>query len=289
MTTAKIPMSWHAGDLRMWSKEPRLPRTLDGHATSHVQAEAELARMLRRMNRAAGPLVPLERPQSRSPHDERPGRVERLQPARSAFSSLERPNARQDNRNMPAPATAPLRQVEVRLVDVAEKTFERLFTRAGAAIGLALVALVCAAGLFGDVIRSKEDTQTLGRRFAALDAGTARDLKAQNRRIDDLRSEFQHVKRPPSAFSNAEDFMKLNRWADAEAAYGRYLAEFPSGPLAGAALRNSAIAAAMMGNCSLAASRLTALQQRFPLVAISAQRMDGMLSECRRTALARGR
>lgn len=97
--------------------------------------------------------------------------------------------------------------------------------------------------------------------------------------LAELKAQLAETKLPHDSFLTAQGLYQAGRFADAEAAYSRFLVEFPRSRVADIALLNSALASAHLGNCSMARSRLAQLQRAFPDNA-SIARHDQIVQSC---------
>lgn len=247
---------------------PSIPRArplhlvVSGTPGGYAHPEAELARLLRRVSRPA---------QIRS----RPSLiVDELAAGDTTYTKKEvRPQRPSIPDIATRPSAAPSRPI-------AKPALDRVATGLGIAVGMGLAAIVTAAGLWGNVVTTRERVERLETRVPALSRELQRSIRDQDRRIAELHAEWTQFSRPSTVFTEAGDLMKAGRWVDAEAAYSRFLIQHPGSRLDDLALRGAAVAAAMAGNCNLATSRLATLRKRFPNDA-TGLRGEQVLSECR--------
>lgn len=101
-------------------------------------------------------------------------------------------------------------------------------------------------------------------------------LKEQSRAAQ---AQLTELKSPPSRFAEAENLFTANRYAEAEGAYARFLVENPASRVADVALYHSALANAMLGNCTMITSRFKVLESQF-LKSGYTQKYDQVLSSC---------
>ena len=101
----------------------------------------------------------------------------------------------------------------------------------------------------------------------------------QNAALAILAESVAEVRRPPARFLVAQDLFQAGRYADAEALYGALLIERSASALTAPILVNSALANAMLGNCTMVKGRPNQLKiaaPRDPLLA----RVPVLAKEC---------
>lgn len=154
----------------------------------------------------------------------------------------------------------------------------------GGVVVIAAATFALALGQVGNWSRIHDEQEHLQKSvIPGLQRDVNRSLGEQNRRIESLQAELREVRQPPSVLRDAQDLLRAGRYADAEAAFGRFLAENPHSRLADIALRESALAAVAAGKCNFAASRLVALRRIAPNDA-TALRANQIVADCRRDA-----
>lgn len=141
-------------------------------------------------------------------------------------------------------------------------------------VALFISLLLGAAALFGMtlvMLSTTASTSRLGAKLGALEvretslAAASRHASArQQEQIRVMQAQIAEIKVPPILFVDAQALFREGRYAEAEGAYGRFLLEFPDSRLRDLALLNSALANALLRNCSMARARLEALQKAFP-------------------------
>lgn len=105
---------------------------------------------------------------------------------------------------------------------------------------------------------------TQNKKIADIEWNFDAAMTDQTKRITALAKEVDLISLPPQRFKDAQELFKLGKYAEAEAAYGRFISENPTSRLTEIALFNSAIANCQMNNMTMVKSRLEMLKQTRP-------------------------
>jgi hypothetical protein len=257
-------------DIHRTPRSPRPSRPTRPFPTPHERAQFELARLLRHLRspaEPAGPRMPAAPPVS-SPQPTPPS--SRQRPAMATA-----PRARA-SRLWRFPWPSPETGLRASVVLVA--------TLAAGAFALAAIGFIV---LSSDSGRIKA---VMGKHSAEIVDLKARqdDLRSEVKtRVDNLQSLVTEVRYPPTLFGEAQDLFRAQRYGDAESAYMRFMMQSPSSRLADIALNNAAAAAAMHGNCDMAAAHARNLKTRFPGSPLNAK-LASLQVECRKLRASRG-
>lgn len=160
------------------------------------------------------------------------------------------------------------------------------------AMPVALIAAVVASAalavaVIGHIVLASEGARL---KTAQRDHGVAigQLRSAQDRQRSEVDASLKAIQRlvaevryPHSAFGEAQDLFHARRYADAETAYRAFVVQNPTSRVADQALNNAAVAAAMLGNSTMAAAYVKQLAERFPASRHTA-RAGVIPKECRR-------
>lgn len=150
----------------------------------------------------------------------------------------------------------------------------------------ALLALALHLGAIDRISQVGNRLTELEQRGRGLEKLIAQRLLTQDQRIAQLAGHLDEARYPSAPFKDAQDLMAAGRYMDAESAYGALLASRPTSSLSPVVAGNSAIANAMLGQCSMVKTRLAQLRAMRPQDSLLARGTD-LLSECARQQRAR--
>jgi hypothetical protein len=169
---------------------------------------------------------------------ENDGHVERPMPAAASTS--------------PKPATVP--------AVLAEDKSKAPIMLGIALAAFALLALALHLGAIDRISKIGNRVTAVEKHRQGLDELIAQRLATQDQRISQVAAHLDEVRHPSAPFKDAQDLMAAGRYMDAEAAYGALLASRPTSSLSPVIAGNSAIANAMLGQCSMVDARLAQLR-----------------------------
>jgi hypothetical protein len=150
----------------------------------------------------------------------------------------------------------------------------------------ALLALALHLGAMNRISQVGKRLTLLEQRGQGLEKMIAQRLQTQDQRITQMVGHLDEARYPSAAFKDAQDLMAAGRYIDAESAYGALLASRPTSSLSPVVAGNSAIANAMLGQCSMVKTRLAQLRAMRPQDSLLARSTD-LLAECARQKIVR--